>query len=183
MITINVDRNSLCGYGRSGNVYRATYGDQQVAIKYCGQEELFDEIENEVRILKQLNETHCAFVPRLIHAYKKNGMYVVVTEFIDGKHVPLEQVPFEDTPKYEQALTAIHAHGILHGDLKDENFIISKGKVYVLDFGFARKANKSELDAECRSLRAMMCLPPTSSSNHNEYVSQPSPIQSRVKIF
>lgn len=177
MITIEVDRNSLCGYGRSGNVYRATYGNQQMAIKYCAEEELFDEIENEVRILKQLNEAQCEVVPRLIHAYKKDGMYVVVTEFIDGKHVPLEQVPFEDAPKYEKALSAIHAHGILHGDLKDENFIISKGKVYVLDFGFARKANKSELNAERQSLRAMMCLPPVSSSNH---VSQSSP---RVKIF
>ncbi|MEK0327876.1 MAG: KEOPS complex kinase/ATPase Bud32 [Nitrosopumilus sp.] len=38
----------------------------------------------------------------------------------------------------------MHKNGIMHGDLTTSNFIVSKGKMFVLDFGLANKTNKSE---------------------------------------
>ena len=38
----------------------------------------------------------------------------------------------------------MHKNGIMHGDLTTSNFIISKGKIFVLDFGLAVKTNKPE---------------------------------------
>lgn len=114
-------------------------------------------MDNEVRILNKLK--NCEFVPKLIRAYKNNEAYVLITEFIDGKHVPLYQVPKNEKSKYELAIRAIHAHGILHGDIKADNFVMTKDKVYVIDFGFSKKATQSQLDAEYNILREMLGLP------------------------
>ncbi len=38
----------------------------------------------------------------------------------------------------------MHKNGIMHGDLTTSNFIISKGKMFVLDFGLANKTMKPE---------------------------------------
>ncbi len=38
----------------------------------------------------------------------------------------------------------MHKNGIMHGDLTTSNFIISKEKIFVLDFGLANKTNKPE---------------------------------------
>ena len=38
----------------------------------------------------------------------------------------------------------MHKNGIMHGDLTTSNFIVSKGKMFVLDFGLANKTNKPE---------------------------------------
>lgn len=166
MQMIPLDLNSICGHGRSGNVYRLTFNNQPIAVKYCIDSKLFDEMDNEVRFLNELHD--CEFVPELLKTYKRNGAYVVITEFIDGEHVPLHKVPLSKVAEYEQALRAIHAHGILHGDIKDENFIMTKDKVYVLDFGFSRKATQSELDDEYNSLRMMMGIPPLTDSDLDE---------------
>lgn len=160
MTTIYIDPSSFCGYGRSGNVYRTTFDNQHLAVKYCYDKNLFHEVDNEVRFLKELNAANCEFVPKLMNAYIDDGTYVVISQFIDGKHVPLDQVPLKETQHYERALRAVHAHGILHGDIKDENFLRTNDKVYVLDFGLSRKAkNQSELDEEHDILRDTMGLP------------------------
>jgi TP53 regulating kinase-like protein len=38
----------------------------------------------------------------------------------------------------------MHKNGIMHGDLTTSNFIVSNGKMFVLDFGLANKTNKPE---------------------------------------
>jgi len=38
----------------------------------------------------------------------------------------------------------MHKNGIMHGDLTTSNFIVSEGKMFVLDFGLASKTNKPE---------------------------------------
>ncbi len=38
----------------------------------------------------------------------------------------------------------MHKNGIMHGDLTTSNFIVSKRKMFVLDFGLANKTNKPE---------------------------------------
>ena len=38
----------------------------------------------------------------------------------------------------------MHKNGIMHGDLTTSNFIVSKRKIFVLDFGLANKTEKAE---------------------------------------
>ena len=38
----------------------------------------------------------------------------------------------------------MHKNGIMHGDLTTSNFIVSNGKMFVLDFGLANKTTKPE---------------------------------------
>ena len=38
----------------------------------------------------------------------------------------------------------MHKNGIMHGDLTTSNFIVSNGRIFVLDFGLANKTNKPE---------------------------------------
>jgi len=38
----------------------------------------------------------------------------------------------------------MHKNGIMHGDLTTSNFIVSNGKIFVLDFGLSNKTSKSE---------------------------------------
>ena len=38
----------------------------------------------------------------------------------------------------------MHKNGIMHGDLTTSNFILTKEKMFVLDFGLANKTNKPE---------------------------------------
>lgn len=38
----------------------------------------------------------------------------------------------------------MHKNGVMHGDLTTSNFLVSDGKIFVLDFGLASKTNKPE---------------------------------------
>jgi len=38
----------------------------------------------------------------------------------------------------------MHKNGIMHGDLTTSNFIVSNGKIFVLDFGLSNKTSKPE---------------------------------------
>ena len=38
----------------------------------------------------------------------------------------------------------MHKNGIMHGDLTTSNFIVSKEKIFVIDFGLANRTNKPE---------------------------------------
>jgi TP53 regulating kinase-like protein len=38
----------------------------------------------------------------------------------------------------------LHKNGIMHGDLTTSNFIVTKGKLFVIDFGLAQKTNRVE---------------------------------------
>jgi len=38
----------------------------------------------------------------------------------------------------------LHKNGVMHGDLTTSNFIVMKGKIFVIDFGLAQKTSKVE---------------------------------------
>lgn len=158
MVTFEVDQNDFVGSGRSGNVYRAFFDGQIVAVKYCTDPDLFDEMANEAKILSHLNKQGCPNVPTLIHSYKKNREYFIIMQYIDGVPVKFD----ERNCRLEQALKEVHKCHVLHGDIREENFLVTKGgKVFVIDFGFSKiSQNDSDFQCEFNDLRCKLGLRP-----------------------
>ena len=160
---IEVDRKSYCGSGRSGNVYKFSFGGKEMALKLCSDEELFDEVENEVKIHKFLNKMNCSRVPKFQKAYREHDNFFVISEFINGQHLSFDDnLPRWRNHQYIEALESLHKLGVLHGDIREENFLATKDNVYVIDFGFSKlNASQQELDAEMNDLRSQLGLRPT----------------------
>ncbi len=50
-----------------------------------------------------------------------------------------DEFPSASPPRSAQGLAAIHAQGLVHGDLKPGNVMVSEGRTVILDFGFAQE--------------------------------------------
>lgn len=158
MNTFEIDQNDCVGQGRSGNVYRAVVDGQVVAVKYCTDPDLFDEMANEAEILRHLNREECPSVPTLLHAYQEKHAYFIITSYIDGMPVKFN----ERKRQLEKALKEVHKCHVLHGDIKEDNFLVtSDGKIYVIDFGFSKiTMEESELEKELNDFRVELQLKP-----------------------
>lgn len=43
-----------------------------------------------------------------------------------------------------EALNAVHASGMLHGDIREDNILVVKGGVRLIDFGFSEDSTRNE---------------------------------------
>lgn len=79
-------------------------------------------------------------------------------------------MPRQRRSQYLQALKSVHDKGVLHGDIREENFVATENKVFVIDFGFSRlQADKSELEEEYRSLEALLGCRTTRKNKSNNF--------------
>jgi len=62
--------------------------------------------------------------------------------------IPIHDLPDSKIIKLSREMGKLvgimHKNGIMHGDLTTSNFILSKNKVYVIDFGLSQKSFKPE---------------------------------------
>lgn len=139
------------GSGSFGKVWRArdTKLDRTVAVKVAmrgrveGQEGV--SFLREARAAAGLN--HSGIVG--IHEVGKEGEdYYLVSDFIDGvslkdwlkTHEPTEREAARICADIADALAHAHQRGVIHRDLKPSNVMIdSKGQVYLMDFGLAKR--------------------------------------------
>ena len=143
------------GVGGMGEVYRArdTKLGRTVALKRMAPA-LRDDPDSRRRFLREairtssLNDPHIA----AIHDVLEQGRDILlVMEYVEGETLrqrlrrPLTLQQFLDIAvQSTQALVAAHEHGIIHGDIKPENIMLtSAGQVKVLDFGLARHLPRS----------------------------------------
>lgn len=148
------------GAGGMGRVYaaydRARQGE--VAVKVLGRltPHSIAQLKREFRSVAEL--VH----PNLVRCHElfSDGVeWFFTMDLIDGVTLPafLEQVPGD--PRWEAlrrvlrqlalALRTLHDAGLLHGDLKPSNFLITKddGRVVLMDFGLARPIGLAALRA------------------------------------
>ena len=119
-----------------------------------------DSFEMEAMILPTLAGAH---VPRFVQAGDVTATPYIVMERIDGESLAAvaERAPLppDDVARIGAALAdavaSAHARGVIHHDLKPENFILRPdGVAVLLDFGFARHARYPDLLAEERQFAA-----------------------------
>lgn len=126
-----------------------------VAVKYPIAEAWTDgdrhRFREEARVLSKLAHPNLL---GLLDFGEMNGRPYLVTEFIEGRDLDLllaERAPLrleEVRDLGRQILDGLeHAHGrgIIHRDLKPSNIMVdSEGRVRIMDFGLARRADRSE---------------------------------------
>jgi serine/threonine-protein kinase len=152
------------GEGGSGVVYRGRdlRLERPVALKILADQLRDDELAwarllREARLASNLNHPHIAAIYDLgeeaDHAY-------IVMELIEG--LPLSELIPEGGMGLEQvrrygaqiadALGYAHQHGVIHGDLKGSNVLVtSDGAIKLLDFGLGRRIPRSGMEEVTRS--------------------------------
>jgi len=134
-----------------GEVYRARDSrlDRIVAVKVLKPElaetpGFRERFEREARAISQLTHPH---ICTLHDVGQADGASYLVMEYVEGERLdvrlergalPLEQV-FGVGVQIAQALEKAHRHGIVHGDLKPGNVMLTRTGVKLLDFGLARR--------------------------------------------
>ncbi|GAA0609163.1 hypothetical protein GCM10010394_43830 [Streptomyces crystallinus] len=142
-----------------GTVYLShTRGGQPVALKVIrreyGQDPDFRRrFEQEVQAARRVQGYH--IVPVVDHD-TSGAQPWLATQYVPGLSLhdalasfgplPLPAV-FQLVGCAAQALTAVHAAGVIHRDLKPSNVLLGSGGPYVIDFGIARAADATQLTA------------------------------------
>jgi serine/threonine protein kinase len=97
-----------------------------------------DEIANEVKVYKALQELQGIYIPKLIFYGDKWGMYRILAMTDAGKpiHFPIDQ---GKKIKIIKALKSLHIKGVLHNDLRLENILEdSVGDIRFIDFALSQ---------------------------------------------
>jgi serine/threonine protein kinase len=149
---------SLLGSGGMGEVYRArdTRLGRTVAIKVLPARVAENaarrrRFETEARAISQISHPHiCA----LYDVGEADTVPFLVMEYLDGQtladRLTVKALSVADAVEYAtqiaDALDAAHRRGIVHGDLKPANIMLTRGGVRLLDFGLARISTSEAID-------------------------------------
>jgi len=149
------------GSGGMGVVYRAedTTLGRTVALKFLPEQlardlPVSDRLRREARLASALNHPN---ICTIYEVGEDAGEVFIAMEYVEGR--PLSELiragglPFGTTVRYGQQLASAlaHAHdrGIVHGDLKPLNIVVTpRGDAKILDFGLARRDNPGEFDRQ-----------------------------------
>ena len=134
-----------------GHVYKArdTRLDRWVAVKVL-QSEIADDsaararFEHEARAISHINHPH---ICTLYDVGEDGGISYLVMELLEGEtlaeRLARGPLPFDQALTFAaqiaDALDTTHRVGIVHGDIKPENVMLTKTGVKLLDFGLARQ--------------------------------------------
>ncbi|MBQ1821498.1 MAG: serine/threonine protein kinase [Clostridia bacterium] len=147
----------LIGSGGMAQVYKAINMSNRrtVAVKVL-KDEYKDDAEFLRRFSREANAILTLSHENIVRAYgagTHNGMPYLVMEYVEGRTLkdliaqngalPV-RTAIGITCQILDALSAAHAHGIIHRDVKPQNVIVTdKGRVKLADFGIAREVKAS----------------------------------------
>src|SRR6266699_2234079 len=145
------------GAGGQGTVYKALDNKlgRTVVIKVLPAELTVKEanlkrFEREARLASSLDHPNICTIFDMDEA---GGLHFITMQYVEGRNVrqlvngrPLElESALRIAMQVSDALTAAHARGIIHRDIKSGNIMVTDaGQVKILDFGLAKLLDESE---------------------------------------
>jgi len=133
----------VLGEGLCGFVSQGRLRGQVVAVKCVdalNSAALVPHLQNEAFVLGHMKELQGECIPILYDAgFWQGGLvFVLAMSVIRGKHpIRGEQSP-QSKASAVRALKAIHARGVAHGDIREDNILVEEsGKVWFIDFGMS----------------------------------------------
>jgi Tol biopolymer transport system component/tRNA A-37 threonylcarbamoyl transferase component Bud32 len=159
------------GAGGMGEVYRArdTRLNRTVAIKTLRRDKVAD-AKRKKRFLQEARAASALNHPNIVMLYdiaNDAGTDYLVMEYVPGKSIDKlitpKGSPLAEVLNYAQqiatGLAAAHAAGIVHGDMKPANVIVTpESQVKILDFGLAKLMDRAP-DAEGETQTQEAALP------------------------
>ena len=139
--------------GAEGDIFLTTWNKKKAILKDRKKKDYRNSLLDQ-RIRKQRTIRECEIIsevksfgvstPLIYNMDTKNCtiimQYIVGTVVNDLSELKL----IKSCSEIGKIVGVMHKNGIMHGDLTTSNFIVSKGKIFVLDFGLANKTNKPE---------------------------------------
>ncbi|WP_438489444.1 protein kinase domain-containing protein [Streptomyces sp. S186] len=149
----------LLGGGGMGRVYLGRAGDGRTVAVKTARSELADDPGFRKRFAREVaaaGRVGGPFVAPVVDAAPQDDVPWMATEYVPG--VPLSSAVHDVGPLAErtvwlltagllQALSAVHAHGLVHRDLKPSNILLTATGPRVIDFGIAHSAADTALTA------------------------------------
>jgi len=134
------------GRGGMGDVYAAhdTELDRMAALKFLSAEGDGQRLVQEAKAASALNHPNIVTIYDVVRQERETA---IAMELVEGSSLrafcaqapPIEQV-LDWMLQIVEALAATHARGIVHGDLKPDNIMVTPARtVKILDFGLARR--------------------------------------------
>ncbi|KAF9419549.1 hypothetical protein BGZ76_004228, partial [Entomortierella beljakovae] len=143
------------------DTYSASWQGEEVVVKKCDiwkRPLIMEELEHEASIYETLIALQGTYIPRMKLAGISNGLDMVLVTENCGTSIHNIQPSHSDCEKIRKALSEIHKLGVLHGDIRPENFLMKEvghaTRVFVIDFGLSNlisdedsfQKEKEELD-------------------------------------
>ncbi|XP_023212516.1 probable serine/threonine-protein kinase DDB_G0281745 [Centruroides sculpturatus] len=160
----------VIGSGRSGCVLSLSdrQGHLYAAKSISGLDEersdeeydILCELQNEVKIYKKLRGLQGKVVPKFHYSGYLHGCeYTLLLDELDAYPLWKCDLSYEEKETIVWALGEIHAAGVLHGDIREQNILLHRTtkQPYFIDFGFSRESScEMDFEEEIKKLRALL---------------------------
>jgi len=139
--------------GAEGDLFLTIWNKQKAVLKARKEKNYRNsQLDNRIRKQRTIRES------KIISEVKSFGISTPLVYFVDTKNCAIlmqyiKGTLIHDLPKSKltlickkigQVVGTMHKNGIMHGDLTTTNFILSHGKIFVIDFGLAIRTKKPE---------------------------------------
>ena len=139
--------------GAEGDIFLTSWNNQKAVLK-IRKEKKYRNSQLDSRIRKQRTIREAEIISQVkqhgvsspIIYYVDTNACKILMQYLDGTLVNAlsESNLIKKCKEIGKIVATMHKNGIMHGDLTTSNFIVSKKRIYVIDFGLSQRTTKSE---------------------------------------